>query len=106
MTLSGVADLKSRASRMQRVRGEVKAGSSDLLKLYDHFKPGVPEFAALLPGLLARPLLAWDNRRKAKGKRALALPLKIGTHTITGMSRAAGPGRAESLAAQRQSLCH
>ncbi|MEY4644575.1 MAG: hypothetical protein RLZZ596_1406 [Pseudomonadota bacterium] len=80
-----VADLKSRASRMQRVRGEVKAGSSDLLKLYDHFKPGVPEFAALLPGLLARPLLAWDNRRKAKGKRALALPLKIGAHTITGM---------------------
>ena len=80
-----VADLKSRASRMQRVRAEVKAGAGDLLKLYDHFKPGVPEFAALLPGLLARPLLAWDQRRKAKGKTALALPLKVGTHTISGM---------------------
>ncbi len=42
-----VADLKSRASRWARVAGEVKAKPDELLKVYDHFKPGAPEFAAL-----------------------------------------------------------
>jgi indolepyruvate ferredoxin oxidoreductase beta subunit len=80
-----VADLKSRGSRWQRVIGEVKAKDEDLLRLYDHFKPGVPEFAAMLPGALANRLLAWDRKRTLAGKTPWALPLKIGTHTIRGM---------------------
>jgi indolepyruvate ferredoxin oxidoreductase, beta subunit len=80
-----VADLKSRASRWQRVVGEVKAKDDDLLKVYDHFKPGVPEFAALLPASLAHKLTAWDRRRILKGKTPWALPLKVGTHSIIGM---------------------
>jgi indolepyruvate ferredoxin oxidoreductase, beta subunit len=80
-----VADLKSRASRWQRVVGEVKAKDEDLLKVYDHFKPGVPEFAALLPASLAHKLTAWDRRRTLKGKTPWALPLKVGTHSIIGM---------------------
>jgi indolepyruvate ferredoxin oxidoreductase, beta subunit len=80
-----VADLKSRASRWQRVVGEVKAKEDDLLKVYDHFKPGVPEFAALLPAPLAHKLTAWDRRRVLKGKTPWALPLKVGTHSIIGM---------------------
>jgi indolepyruvate ferredoxin oxidoreductase, beta subunit len=80
-----VADLKSRASRWQRVVGEVKAKDDDLLKVYDHFKPGVPEFAALLPASLAAKLTAWDRRRILKGKTPWALPLKVGTHSIIGM---------------------
>jgi indolepyruvate ferredoxin oxidoreductase, beta subunit len=80
-----VADLKSRASRWQRVVGEVKAKDDDLLKVYDHFKPGVPEFAALLPVSLATRLSAWDRRRTLKGKTPWALPLKVGTHSIIGM---------------------
>ncbi|MDB5958602.1 indolepyruvate oxidoreductase subunit beta family protein [Ramlibacter sp.] len=80
-----VADLKSRASRWQRVHGEVKAGDDDLLKVYDHFKPGVPEFAALLPPTLAPRLVAWDRKRVARGAQPWALPLKIGTHSIFGM---------------------
>jgi indolepyruvate ferredoxin oxidoreductase beta subunit len=80
-----VADLKSRSSRWQRVRGEVKAGDEDLVKLYDHFKPGVPEFAALLPPGLARRVVAWDRKRAAAGRAPWALPLKIGTHTVLGM---------------------
>ena len=80
-----VADLKSRASRWQRVQGEVKAGEHDLLKIYDHFKPGAPEFAAMLPTALARRVLAWDRRRTAAGKEPWALPLKIGTHSVFGM---------------------
>jgi indolepyruvate ferredoxin oxidoreductase, beta subunit len=80
-----VADLKSRASRWQRVVGEVKAKDDDLLKVYDHFKPGVPEFAALLPASLAHKLTAWDRRRTLEGKTPWALPLKVGTHSIIGM---------------------
>jgi len=80
-----VADLKSRASRWQRVQREVKVQEADLLKLYDHFKPGVPEFAALLPQGLARRLLAWDRRRVLAGKTPWALPLRIGTHSVFGM---------------------
>lgn len=80
-----VADLKSRVSREQRVRGEVKAQAQDLLKIYDHFKPGVPELAGLLPGGLANRLLRWDRARVLQGREPWALPLKIGTHSITGM---------------------
>jgi indolepyruvate ferredoxin oxidoreductase beta subunit len=80
-----VADLKSRSTRWQRVRGEVKAGDDELLKVYDHFKPGVPEFAALLPPAPAAKLLAWDRRRVQRGKQPWALPLKIGTHSVFGM---------------------
>jgi indolepyruvate ferredoxin oxidoreductase beta subunit len=80
-----VADLKSRASRWERVRAEVKAGDSDLLRVYDHFKPGVPEFAALLPPALGSRLLRWDRRRVQSGKEPWALPLQIATHSVGGM---------------------
>jgi indolepyruvate ferredoxin oxidoreductase beta subunit len=77
-----VADLKSRASRARRVRAEVKAGECDIVKVYDHFKPGAPEFAALLPPALAARVTAWDRRRP----RPWALPLKIASHSIWGMA--------------------
>ena len=80
-----VADLKSRSSRWHRVRAEVKAKADDVLKVYDHFKPGIPEFAGLLPPFIARGLLRWDRQRTAKGLRPLALPIKIGTHSLIGM---------------------
>ncbi|MEY4713275.1 MAG: hypothetical protein RIS88_2725 [Pseudomonadota bacterium] len=80
-----VADLKSRESRWRRVRTEVRAKDDELLQVWDHFKPGVPEFAALLPPALAAPLQAWDRRRIAAGKVAWALPLKVGTHSVRGM---------------------
>lgn len=81
-----VADLKSRASRMARVRQEVKAGAHDLVKLYDHFKPGVPELAAVLPTALAQPLLRWERRRVARGLAPRALPIQVATHSITGLA--------------------
>jgi indolepyruvate ferredoxin oxidoreductase, beta subunit len=80
-----VADLKSRASRWQRVKDEVKAQEDDLLQVYDHFKPGAPEFAALLPTGLAARVMRWDRRRVAKGRQPWALPLKVGTHSVFGM---------------------
>ncbi|GAA4332569.1 indolepyruvate oxidoreductase subunit beta family protein [Variovorax defluvii] len=76
-----VAELKSRHSRAQRVRREVRAGEQDIVKVYDHFKPGAPEFAALLPVSLARRITAWDRRRATPW----ALPLKVGSHSVFGM---------------------
>ena len=80
-----VAELKSRASRLERLRGEVKARAGDVLKIYEHFKPGVPEVAGLLPRFLAQPLMRWDAKRSARGKAPLAWPIKVGTHTVLGM---------------------
>ena len=80
-----VADLKSRRSRHTRVATEVRAQAGELLRIHDYFKPGVPEFAALLPASLANRMLAWDRRRTARGLEPWALPLEIGTHSVRGM---------------------
>lgn len=80
-----VAELKARASRAARVRREVKAKDGELLRLYDHFKPGAPEFAALLPQALAKRVLAWDQRRVQRGLAPWALPLKVSSHGVLGL---------------------
>lgn len=80
-----VADLKSRASRRQRVAKQVRQQDGELLRVYEHFKPGVPEFAALVPAWLATPFMRFDKARVMKGREPLALPLKIGSHSVTGM---------------------
>ncbi|KQU89149.1 indolepyruvate oxidoreductase [Variovorax sp. Root318D1] len=81
-----VAALKGRASRAQRVRHEVRAADEDIVKVYDHFKPGTAEFAALLPPGLARRVQAWDQRRQTRGREPWALPLKVGSHSVFGMA--------------------
>ena len=81
-----VAELKSRASRFARVRREVKAGDDELLRVFEHFKPGVPEIAALLPAALAERLQRWDRARVARGREPFAMPMKLGTHTLHGLA--------------------
>jgi indolepyruvate ferredoxin oxidoreductase beta subunit len=81
-----VADLKSRASRRERVRREVNAAGDELLHVYEHFKPGVPEVAGLLPSGLAARLQRWDRARIARGREPFALTMKIGTHTASGLA--------------------
>ncbi len=66
-----VADLKCRASRFARVRHEVAAGADEIVRIVDYLKPGLPEFATLLPPRLASRLARWDRRRQARGKRPL-----------------------------------
>ena len=44
-----VADLKSRASRLARVREEARASDADVVRVIDYMKPGVEEIAAILP---------------------------------------------------------
>jgi len=79
-----VADLKCRASRFARVRRELRAGEGDLVRIFDHFKPGIAELCALLPAPLAQPLAAWDARRQARGKAPLALALRLRSDGIAG----------------------
>lgn len=79
-----VADLKSRRERLERVGREVGATPDDVLRVYDHFKPGIPEFAGLLPEGLAQKLLRWERKRVAAGHAPWALPLKVATHSVSG----------------------
>lgn len=79
-----VADLKSRRSRSERVRLEVGAKSGDVIAVYEHFKPGVPEIAGLMPKPIADRLLDWDLRRIAEGKEPWAMPIKLASHTVSG----------------------
>jgi len=57
-----VADLKTRASRFERVRREVGAKADEPVLVIDYLKPGVEEFASLLPPALGRSLIAWAEK--------------------------------------------
>ena len=58
-----VADLKTRASRFERVRKEVGAKSGEPVVVIDYLKPGIEEFASVLPALLGKKLVSWAERR-------------------------------------------
>jgi len=58
-----VADLKTRASRFERVRREVGAKDGEPVVVIDFLKPGVEEFASLLPHSLGRKLHSWAQTR-------------------------------------------
>ena len=77
-----VADLKSRPSRLERVRREVGVQEGELLRVYDYLKPGTAEIAALLPPGAAARLLHWEQRRTAAGRAPFSFALKLGTHRI------------------------
>ena len=52
-----VADLKTRPERYAQVRQEARASSSDVVRITEHFKPGIEEIASVLPAGLGRWLL-------------------------------------------------
>jgi indolepyruvate ferredoxin oxidoreductase beta subunit len=79
-----VAGLKCRASRFARVRREVAARDGDIVRIVDHFKPGIPEFAGMLPASLAARLMAWDRARVARGKSPAGFALHLRSDTIGG----------------------
>ncbi len=57
-----VADLKTRASRFERVRKEVGAKEGEPVVVIDFLKPGVEEFSSLLPPFLGRSLMQWAEK--------------------------------------------
>ena len=52
-----VADLKTRASRFERVRKEVGAKEGEPVVVIDYLKPGVEEFASVLPHCFGKKLI-------------------------------------------------
>jgi indolepyruvate ferredoxin oxidoreductase beta subunit len=58
-----VADLKTRASRFERVRKEVGAKDGEPVVVIDYLKPGIEEFASLLPVFLGKKLIDWAQSR-------------------------------------------
>jgi indolepyruvate ferredoxin oxidoreductase beta subunit len=78
-----VAQLKTRASRMERVRREVQAAPDQLVKQTEFLKPGMEEFSSLMPPFLARPLLRWAEKKPGRMKKT-HIGMYIRTDTVTG----------------------
>jgi indolepyruvate ferredoxin oxidoreductase beta subunit len=77
-----VADLKSRRSRIERIRAESRARDGEVLRVVEYLKPGVEEVAAVLP----RRAGAWLRARAARrgGPDALGDGLHLPSTSIHG----------------------
>ncbi len=77
-----VADLKTRRSRIERVRLEVRARPGQPVIITEFLKPGVDEWCSLLPARLARPVLRAADR--GGWRRRLNVGLHVRTSTVSG----------------------
>lgn len=77
-----VADLKTRRSRLERVRAEVRAAPEQPVRITEFLKPGMDEWCSLLPSWLARPLLAAAER--GGWRHRVNVGLHIRTSSISG----------------------
>lgn len=75
-----VADLKSRWSRLQRVRKEVGAKPSEPMLLTEFLKPGISEICAVLPKSIADKITAYCTKRNI----SLNFKLHLKTNTLFG----------------------
>jgi indolepyruvate ferredoxin oxidoreductase beta subunit len=71
-----VADLKTRASRFERVRKEVGAKAHEPVVVIDYLKPGVEEFASLLPYSLGKRVISWAQHRNKLDAYNVGMHLK------------------------------
>ncbi|HEY4371724.1 MAG TPA: indolepyruvate oxidoreductase subunit beta family protein [Burkholderiales bacterium] len=72
-----VAAVKISAARIAEVRAEVQARPGETLHVIEFLKPGIDEFASLLPVSPARRVLAWARRNGHEHK------LNVGMHLRT-----------------------
>jgi indolepyruvate ferredoxin oxidoreductase beta subunit len=77
-----VADLKTRADRRTRIRSEVRAKDSDIVRVADFLKPGLEELCSLLPAGLGHKL--FDFGRKRGWQRRLNIGMHIRTTSVSG----------------------
>jgi indolepyruvate ferredoxin oxidoreductase beta subunit len=80
-----VAQAKTSADRIARVRSEVRATEHEPLEITEHFKPGIEEIAAVLPTGMARRLIGWAERTGRLGK--VYFSMHVRTTTILGFAR-------------------
>lgn len=71
-----VADLKTRRSRYTRVASEAQARSGDIVRVTEHFKPGIDEVAAVLPRSMGEGLMTLAQRRGWLGKAHVSLHIR------------------------------
>ncbi len=81
-----VAQLKTRASRFERVRGEVEAKPDQLVRVTEHFKPGPYELASVLPRGLGRRVAGWADKNPSKARK-WHFGMHIRTDTVWGYTR-------------------
>ncbi|WP_151448183.1 indolepyruvate oxidoreductase subunit beta family protein [Lacisediminimonas profundi] len=77
-----VADLKSRAQRLQRVRDEVGAAPSEPMRVTEFLKPGLDEVCSILPRSLAGML---QSRYKHRAHQ-LSVGIHLRSDTVLGFS--------------------
>jgi indolepyruvate ferredoxin oxidoreductase beta subunit len=70
-----VADLKTRASRLARVREEAMAGPDDIVEIREHLRPGLDEIAAVLPPRIGLALRARVKRGQPAGTTGRSMTL-------------------------------
>jgi len=80
-----VADLKSRAGRMERLRREVGAKQGEPVRVTEFLKPGIEEMATVLPARLGQALTGWAERRGMT--RRLHVPMHLRSDTVSGYLR-------------------
>jgi indolepyruvate ferredoxin oxidoreductase beta subunit len=71
-----VADLKTRRSRYARVASEAQVRPGDIVRVTEHFKPGIDEVAAVLPRALGERLVTLATRRGWMGKAHVGLHIR------------------------------
>jgi indolepyruvate ferredoxin oxidoreductase beta subunit len=71
-----VADLKTRRSRYARVTSEAQARDGDIVRVTEHFKPGIDEVAAVLPRSIGEGLMKLAQRRGWLGKAHVSMHIR------------------------------
>ncbi|WP_043458749.1 indolepyruvate oxidoreductase subunit beta family protein [Azohydromonas australica] len=77
-----VADLKTRRSRLERVRREVGARQDEPVRLTEFLKPGLDEVCSVLPPGMS----AWLRRRLEHKAHKLGVGLHLRTDTVSGFA--------------------
>ncbi len=80
-----ISDLKSRRSRMERLRGEVAAKPGEPVRITEFLKPGFDEFTSVMPPWLGRPIMNWA--RGNDWAKDFNFAMRVRTDTIWGFLR-------------------
>ena len=86
-----VADLKTRAQRLQRLRREVGADADQPVRVTEFLKPGLEEWCGMLPPFIGGPVMRWATRRGWQDRFSIGLRLR--TTTVLGFLRLYSLGR-------------
>jgi indolepyruvate ferredoxin oxidoreductase, beta subunit len=89
-----VADLKTRAGRLARIRQTARAGEAEVI-VTDYLKPDLDEIYGILPARLVGPFARWAERRWPHGRPTLGQHVR--TTSVLGFLRLWVLGRCRFL---------